>query len=278
LGVEDRDVAKLDSVTEDPEITSYKCVAGNIRVAPDTDPSTHRKSTGGGRSRLLGVENRHIAKLDRTSGDGQVASHERVAGDIRVAPDTDPSGHCQRASSGRPRLLGIENRDIPKLDGASGHRKIASHESVAADISVASDPDPSGHGQGARGGGPRLLGVENGHIAILNRVTENPEVTTDERITRNVRIAPYADPSTHGQGARGGGSRLLGVENGDIAVLNRVTENPKVTPDEGVTRNIGVSANTDAATDGQGARGGGPGLLGVENSNITKLDGITEDP
>ena len=126
----------------------------------------------------MGIKDGHITELDGASCDRKISCHEGVARDIRVATDADPSGNREGARTGRPRLLGVQDGDGTKLDGASSDGQVASHESVARDIDVAADADPSSHGEGTCRGRPRLLGVEDGDVAKLNRASGHRKIAS----------------------------------------------------------------------------------------------------
>jgi len=275
LGVEDSDVAKFDRTSCDGQVASHESISGDVGVAPDANASGHRESTGRGRPRLLGVEDGHITKLNGTSGHGKIASHESVAGNVGITSDADASGHCQRACRGRPRLLGVENRHITKLDRASSHRKVASHERVAADVGVTPDPDPSTHRERACRGRPRLLRIEDGDVAKLDRASGHGKVASHESIAGDVSVTPDTYSSRHREGTRGGRSRLLGVEDGDVAKLDGASGHRKVASHERVAADVGVTPDPDPSTHGEGTRGGRPRLLGVENRHVAKLNGAS---
>ena len=275
MGVEDGDIAKLNRASGDRKIACHESVAGDVGIAADTNPSTHGEGTGGGRPRLLGIKNGDVTELDGASGHGKVTSHESVAGDIRIAPDTDPSTYGESAGRSRPRLLRVENSHITKLDGASGHGQVSSHEGVASDIRVAANADTSTHRKGTRGGRPRLLGVEDGDITKLNRASGDGQVASHESVTCDIDIAADADPSTHCKSTRRGRPRLLRVENSHITKLDGASCHGKIACHESVAGDVGIAADTNPSTHGEGTGGGRPRLLGVENRDVAKLDGAS---
>jgi len=231
LGVEDGDITKLDGASGHGKIASHESIAADVGVAADADPSTHGEGTGRGRPRLLWVEDSDITKLDGASGHRKVAPHESVSADVGVTADPDASGHCQRAGRGRPRLLGVEDRDVAKLDGASGHRKVSSHESVAGDVGVAPDANASGHRESTGRGRPRLLRVEDRDVAKLDRASGHGKIASDKRVAGNVGITSDADASGHDEGTCRGRPRLLRVENSTSTNLDSVSDNVDVATD-----------------------------------------------